>query len=146
MHLIYQEKVILQNETGLHARPAGELAKLASTFKSDVNLTVNGKTISAKSILAIMSLGAADVPRGRDSTASEVEFILKATEAETVIVENKDQLKKVLSVRKSLTVLKNLIVLDDELIVEVDDIAKENDVNIYFYKELIEKFKRSEEV
>ena len=52
-----KEKVILQNETGLHARPAGELAKLASTFKSDVNLTVNGKTISAKSILAIMSLG-----------------------------------------------------------------------------------------
>ena len=52
-----KEKVILQNETGLHARPAGELAKLASTFKSDVNLTVNGKTISAKSILAIMLLG-----------------------------------------------------------------------------------------
>ena len=52
-----KEKVILQNETGLHARPAGELAKLAATFKCDINLNVNGKTVSAKSILGIMSLG-----------------------------------------------------------------------------------------
>ena len=52
-----KEKVILKNETGLHARPAGELAKLASTFKSNINLNVNGKTVSAKSILGIMSLG-----------------------------------------------------------------------------------------
>lgn len=52
-----REKVILQNETGLHARPAGELAKLANTFKSNINLNANGKTASAKSILGIMSLG-----------------------------------------------------------------------------------------
>ena len=52
-----KEKIILQNETGLHARPAGELVKLASTFKSDVNITANGRTVNAKSILAIMSLG-----------------------------------------------------------------------------------------
>lgn len=52
-----KETIILQNETGLHARPAGELVKLASTFKSDVNLTANGRTVNAKSILAIMSLG-----------------------------------------------------------------------------------------
>ena len=29
-----KEKVVLKNETGLHARPAGELAKLAGTFKN----------------------------------------------------------------------------------------------------------------
>lgn len=52
-----KEKVILQNETGLHARPAGELVKLASTFKSDINITVNKKTVNAKSILGIMALG-----------------------------------------------------------------------------------------
>lgn len=52
-----KDKIILQNETGLHARPAGELAKLASTFRCNVNLTANGKTVNAKSILAIMSLG-----------------------------------------------------------------------------------------
>ena len=52
-----KEKIILQNETGLHARPAGELVKLASTFNCDVNITANGRTVNAKSILAIMSLG-----------------------------------------------------------------------------------------
>ena len=52
-----KEKIILQNETGLHARPAAELVKLASTFKCDVNLSANEKTVNAKSILAIMSLG-----------------------------------------------------------------------------------------
>ena len=52
-----KEKIILQNETGLHARPAGELVKLATTFNCNVNLTANGRTVNAKSILAIMSLG-----------------------------------------------------------------------------------------
>lgn len=52
-----KEKIILQNETGLHARPAGELAKLASTFNSNINVSANGKKVSAKSILGIMSLG-----------------------------------------------------------------------------------------
>ena len=52
-----KEKITLQNETGLHARPAGELAKLASAFKSNINLNVDGKTVNAKSILGIMSLG-----------------------------------------------------------------------------------------
>lgn len=51
------EKIILKNETGLHARPASELAKLATTFKSNINLKAEGKTINAKSILAIMSAG-----------------------------------------------------------------------------------------
>ena len=49
------EKVVLENETGLHARPASELAKLASKFKCNVKINANGKTIDAKSILSIMS-------------------------------------------------------------------------------------------
>ena len=52
-----KDKITLTNETGLHARPASELAKLAATFKSTIKLQVNGKTIDAKSILAIMSAG-----------------------------------------------------------------------------------------
>ncbi len=51
------EKVVLENETGLHARPASELAKLASKFKCNVKINANGKTIDAKSILSIMSAG-----------------------------------------------------------------------------------------
>ncbi len=52
-----KEKVILKNETGLHARPAGELAKKAASFKCSIKLNVNGKTVDAKSILGIMAAG-----------------------------------------------------------------------------------------
>ena len=46
-------RVTLTNADGLHARPAAELVKLASTFSQRV--TVNGT--DAKSLLAIMALG-----------------------------------------------------------------------------------------
>lgn len=45
--------VTLRNRDGLHARPAAEFVKLASTFAAKV--VVNGK--DAKSLLGIMSLG-----------------------------------------------------------------------------------------
>lgn len=51
------EKVILKNETGLHARPASELVKLASKFQSDIQLIVGDKKVNAKSMLGVMSAG-----------------------------------------------------------------------------------------
>ena len=52
-----KEKITIKNETGLHARPASELVKLASTFKCEVFVTAGEKRVNAKSILAIMSAG-----------------------------------------------------------------------------------------
>lgn len=49
--------IIIENETGLHARPATDLAKLAMKYKCNINLIVNGKLIDAKSPLMIMSAG-----------------------------------------------------------------------------------------
>ena len=49
------EKIIIINESGLHARPAGVLAKTAGKCRSDVKLIANGKVIQAKSILNIMA-------------------------------------------------------------------------------------------
>lgn len=52
------QKVVLKNETGLHARPASELAKIAAKYQSTVNLIIEGKpVINAKSILNIMAAG-----------------------------------------------------------------------------------------
>ena len=42
----------------LHARPAGQLAVAAAKFGADVSLTVGDRTVSAKSVLAVMGLGA----------------------------------------------------------------------------------------
>ena len=52
-----QTKVLVLNEEGLHARPAGMLVKAASTFTSDIELEVDGDTANAKSIMSIMGLG-----------------------------------------------------------------------------------------
>ena len=52
-----EKTLIILNEEGLHARPAGVLAKLAGSFTSVIEVVANGKTVNAKSIMSVMSLG-----------------------------------------------------------------------------------------
>lgn len=47
----------IKNEEGLHARPAGILAKKAAEFQSNIQISAGGQIKSAKSIMALMSLG-----------------------------------------------------------------------------------------
>ena len=42
---------------GLHARPASELTKIASSFFSNIKIIAKGKEGNAKSIMNIMALG-----------------------------------------------------------------------------------------
>ena len=52
------EKIVsIKNESVLHARPAGMIVKKAADFKSTVEVLAKGKTVNAKSIMGIMSLG-----------------------------------------------------------------------------------------
>ena len=51
--------VSIKNASGLHARPAGMFVKKASEFTSTVEVLAKGKTVNAKSIMGIMSLGLA---------------------------------------------------------------------------------------
>ncbi len=50
--------IVLNNKSGLHARPAAKLVSSAKKFKSKITLTKNDKEADAKSILKILSLGA----------------------------------------------------------------------------------------
>lgn len=52
-----QEVVTIENKTGIHARPASIFVQTATKFKSKIQLKAKGKTVDAKSILMIMSLG-----------------------------------------------------------------------------------------
>lgn len=49
--------VVIENKAGIHARPASILVQAATKFKSKIKLTAKGKTVDAKSILMIMSMG-----------------------------------------------------------------------------------------
>lgn len=48
----------IQDEQGIHARPAGLLVKEASKFSSNITIACNEKTGDAKRIFAVMALGA----------------------------------------------------------------------------------------
>jgi phosphotransferase system HPr (HPr) family protein len=42
----------------LHARPAGQLARVVATYSAAVQLTVDERTADCRSVLAVMGLGA----------------------------------------------------------------------------------------
>lgn len=55
-------RIRLQNEEGLHARPATQFSKTAMKFACDIQVMKNGDTVNIynpKSILSILSMGAA---------------------------------------------------------------------------------------
>ena len=71
-----EKLVSIKNASGLHARPAGMFVKKAAEFKSTVEVVAKGKTVNAKSIMGIMSLGLAQgeeitvVANGEDEAAA----------------------------------------------------------------------------
>ena len=52
-----EQKYIIKNKTGLHARPASIFVKKAGSYKSDIKLKKDGKAVDAKSIISVLSLG-----------------------------------------------------------------------------------------
>ena len=50
-------KYVITDAQGIHARPASELVKEPKGVTSVVKLTKEGKTVEAKKLMAVMSLG-----------------------------------------------------------------------------------------
>ena len=53
-----ERTVTVVNSLGLHARPAAQLVRLASSFAAHVELVRDGSTVNAKSIMGVMMLAA----------------------------------------------------------------------------------------
>lgn len=49
-----KQDVLIQNPTGLHARPAAQLINLCKNFPCSVKLEAEGKTCDAKSIFSVL--------------------------------------------------------------------------------------------
>ena len=49
----------LRNKLGLHARAASRFVKAASAFQAQIAIAAGGKTADGKSIMGVMTLGAA---------------------------------------------------------------------------------------
>ena len=72
----------IKDEVGIHARPAGLLAKKAKEFESVITVDRNGKTASATKLMALMGLG------------------VKCGETATVTVEGSDEEKAAAEMEK----------------------------------------------
>lgn len=48
-------EITVKNPTGIHARPASELVKLATKFKSTITMSHDGKDADPKSIISLLS-------------------------------------------------------------------------------------------
>ena len=53
-----EREVRIVNSLGLHARPAAQLVRLASSFESEVELVKEGVPVNSKSIMGVMMLAA----------------------------------------------------------------------------------------
>ncbi len=48
---------IIKDELGIHARPAGMLAKTAKALDSEITITKGERTVGAAKLMALMGLG-----------------------------------------------------------------------------------------
>nr|WP_319489011.1 HPr family phosphocarrier protein [uncultured Caproiciproducens sp.] len=77
------QKVVVRLKFGLHARPAGVLAKLAQQYKCDVKMKVKDQTFNVKSIMGVIAAGVQsgteiDVICSGEDEAKAVQDIVKA--------------------------------------------------------------------
>ena len=54
---MFQNEIKITASHGLHTRPAAEFVKAAKKFTSDIYIIYNGKSINAKSLFKIQTLG-----------------------------------------------------------------------------------------
>lgn len=73
-----EKSIIIENETGIHARPAAVIVKEASKYKSAVTIKKGDKSYNAKSIMSLMTMAA---QKGEEIT------VLVDGEDETVALE-----------------------------------------------------------
>ena len=52
-----QLNFVIENATGLHARPAKVFVTTAKKFKSDIRVLYGSKKVNAKSLIAVLALG-----------------------------------------------------------------------------------------
>ena len=74
-----QLEIVIHNPTGLHARPAKVLVKLAKQFKSDIKIQNGEKIANAKSMVSVLTLGA--------SKGTSVTVMVDGEDEETAMAE-----------------------------------------------------------
>jgi phosphocarrier protein len=74
---ILRYTAVIANRRGLHARAAAKFVKLATGFDAEITVSKRGTTVSGRSILGLMMLGA--------GPGTEIEIAAAGREAEEAI-------------------------------------------------------------
>ena len=69
--------LVIDNDLGLHARPAALFVKVANVFNSDIYLEKDGERVNGKSIMGVMMLAA--------SKGSRLRIVVDGRDAEEAI-------------------------------------------------------------
>lgn len=83
-----QLKFTIQNSTGLHARPAGELVKLCKKFDSDMKIVGDSSESDPKKIISVLSAGYVK--------GSEVEFYIEGEDEELAAIAIEQYMKNLI--------------------------------------------------
>lgn len=67
-----KETVQIINKSGLHARPAAHLVKIAGQYESDIKIIKDGLEVNGKSIMGVMMLAA--------ESGSELDFVIEGSD------------------------------------------------------------------
>ncbi len=126
------------------------LLSIGAKNDSHIALIADNRKEWLHASFGIMSIGAADVPRGCDATEQDLVHILSFSECEIAILENDSQIKKVLSNAENFPKLKSIISIEDleesrfkEL--EKECLSKTKEFNFHTYKSIIEIGKKERE-
>ncbi len=74
---MYMKEVVVQNQVGLHARPATFFIQKANEYKSSIWVEKDSHRVNAKSLLGVLSLG---ITRGLNIT-----IIAEGSDEETAV-------------------------------------------------------------
>ena len=76
---VLTREFVVQNQYGIHARPAALFVKAASRYDSDVFVEKDGNRVSGKSIMGMMTLEA--------SMGSKIVVLIEGPDAEAAMAE-----------------------------------------------------------
>jgi long-chain acyl-CoA synthetase len=108
---VYQPTTYGELQAAARALAAG-LLELGVKRGDRVGLISDNRAEWLVTDLALLGLGAADVPRGCDATEQEVRYILSWSECRLTFLENDRQLKKVLAGRSQIPLLTAIVMYE----------------------------------
>jgi long-chain acyl-CoA synthetase len=97
---------------------AEELINMGVNARDNIGLMADHRTEWPIVDCGILSVGAADVPRGTDVTESELEYILNHSESKIVFVEHDKMLDKLNSIKSKIPNVKTVIVMDPKAVAQ----------------------------